>query len=305
MRRVSLILMPDDGGEIRQYRVPVWPLHAFLGAAVLVILLLVGAGLALVRSERSAEANVLLFAENGILRSELLALGGRIDGLDTTVRAHIRLANEARLLAGLPPHGEEAALLGVGGLRREDSAAAGDAPSGVGRTVRFYEDRIEQLSRRLSFQEKSFIEVRDLIEENRQRLDHIPTINPVSGRHFFSSGFGPRRDPFTGRKSYHHGLDICAERGTPFCATADGEVIFSGKNGNLGQTVKVDHGNGFVTVYGHAHALEVRSGQSVRRGDVLGSVGRSGRATGVHLHYEVRQDGRPVNPWSYILDRKG
>ncbi|MBD3237525.1 MAG: peptidoglycan DD-metalloendopeptidase family protein [Candidatus Eisenbacteria bacterium] len=301
MRRVSLIVMPEDGRAVRQYRVPVWPLAAILGALGLGLLLICGAVLALVRSERLDDANGRLFAENETLRSELLALGGRIDGLDATVRAHIRLANDARLLAGLPPYGEEVALLGVGGLH----GTASTSQSGVGRTIHFYEDRIDQLARRLDFQQESLVEVRDLIEENRERLDHVPTINPVLGRHFFSSGFGPRRDPFTGRKAMHNGLDICAERGTPFCATADGTVVFAGRNGNLGNTVKIDHGNGFLTVYGHAHALAVRQGQSVLRGDRLGTVGQSGRATGVHLHYEVRKESHPTNPWPYILDRKG
>lgn len=302
-RRLNLLVVPEQGGQIRQFRVPLWPLYALVAATVFFSVFIVGAGAAYWRLARVARENSELFRENEGLRAELVALGGRIAGLDTTVRSHIRLANDARLLAGLPPYGEEEALLGVGGTRATVAAARPAAQSpAVSRTVEFYQDRIDQLLRQVAFQEASFVEVRALIEENRERLDRIPTINPVQGRYSFSSGFGPRRDPFTGRRALHSGLDLCAAAGTPFCATADGVVSFSGPNGEMGNMVQLDHENGLVTIYGHARSLRVRKGQRVRRGEALGEVGSSGRTTGVHLHYEVRKGGSPINPWPYILD---
>lgn len=302
-RRMNLLLMPEEGGRIRQFRIRLWPVYAAIGVAILLVAFLLGSGAAYLQLVRSERAGAILFQENEALRAELVELGGRINGLDTTVRSHIRLANDSRLLAGLPPYGEELALLGVGGMAATTGGFSQEGLSpAVGRTIGFYQDRLDQLSRQLSFQQESFVEVRDLIEANRERLDHIPTINPVMASHYFSSGFGPRRDPFTGRRAHHNGLDICAESGTPFCATADGVVTMAGKNGRLGNTVKVDHGNEYVTVYGHAETVRVKKGQEVHRGDVLGEVGNTGRSTGVHLHYEVRKGSRPVNPWPYILD---
>jgi murein DD-endopeptidase MepM/ murein hydrolase activator NlpD len=96
-------------------------------------------------------------------------------------------------------------------------------------------------------------------------------------------------------------LDICAAYGTPFCATADGVVTFAAEQSGLGRTVRIDHGNGYSTIYAHASALLVHKGQTVKRGEVIGKVGNSGRTTGIHCHYEVRQGGRPIDPRSYIL----
>jgi len=303
-RRVNLLVVPEQGGQIRQFRVPLWPVYALVAIAVLFSIFVVGSGAAYWRMLRAERHNARLYHENETLRAELVSLGGRINGLDEAMRSHIRLANDTRLLAGLSPYGEEEALLGVGGAAPARPTAEAAMSPPVSRTVEFYSDRLDQLLRQVSFQEASFVEVREIVEQNRARLDHIPTINPVQGRCSFSSGFGQRRDPFTGRRTFHSGLDLCATTGTPFCATADGVVLFAGPNGDLGNTVKVDHENGLATVYGHARSLRVRKGQRVRRGEALGEVGRSGRTTGVHLHYEVRQGDTPVNPSHYILDAR-
>jgi murein DD-endopeptidase MepM/ murein hydrolase activator NlpD len=128
-----------------------------------------------------------------------------------------------------------------------------------------------------------------------------PSIAPVSG--LMTDGFGRRRDPFTGRRAFHKGLDISARRGTPVKAPADGVVVFTGRNGGLGKTVRIAHGFGFTTVYGHLDAIDVEPGDEIRRGEVLGALGNSGRSTGPHLHYEVHVDGKAANPLYYILER--
>jgi murein DD-endopeptidase MepM/ murein hydrolase activator NlpD len=109
-----------------------------------------------------------------------------------------------------------------------------------------------------------------------------------------TDGFGSRTDPFTGRRAFHRGLDISARRGTPVVAPADGVVVFAGRNGGLGKTVRISHGFGFATVYGHLDAIDVEPGQQIHRGAQIGLLGNSGRSTGPHLHYEVHRDGNPV-----------
>ena len=126
-----------------------------------------------------------------------------------------------------------------------------------------------------------------------------PSIAPAAG--LMTDGFGRRRDPFTGRRAFHRGLDISARRGTPVFAPADGVVVFSGRNGGLGRTVRIAHGFGFTTVYGHLDSIVVEPGDEIRRGDEIGALGNSGRSTGPHLHYEVHVDGRAVNPLYYML----
>jgi len=144
----------------------------------------------------------------------------------------------------------------------------------------------------------------ELVEERLimrgQVLSSTPTTAPVLG--LITDGFGMRPDPFTGRKAFHRGLDISARRKTRVLAPADGIVVSAGRNGGLGKVVRVSHGFGYTTVYGHLDKMSVQPGDEVRRGDELGLLGNSGRSTGPHLHYEVHVDGRAVNPLYYILN---
>jgi murein DD-endopeptidase MepM/ murein hydrolase activator NlpD len=117
---------------------------------------------------------------------------------------------------------------------------------------------------------------------------------PVAGH--VTSGFGARRDPMTGEESSHSGLDVGAPEGTPIRVPAGGVVLSAGPKGGYGNAVEVDHGNGLVTLYGHAAELLVSKGEFVQPGQEIATVGSSGRSTGPHLHFEVRVGGRPVDP---------
>ena len=125
---------------------------------------------------------------------------------------------------------------------------------------------------------------------------------PVAGR--VTSGFGQRHDPFTGEPSLHTGLDVGAPEGTPIRVPAGGVVLSAGPRGGYGNAVEVDHGNGLVTLYGHAAEVLVSKGEFVEPGQEIATVGSSGRSTGPHLHFEVRQGGRVVDP-SRVLKKYG
>ncbi len=125
-----------------------------------------------------------------------------------------------------------------------------------------------------------------------------PSLWPVIGA--LSSSFGGRSDPFSGEGAFHTGVDLQAPRGTPVHVTADGVVVSAGWSGSYGKLVVVDHGNGLETYYAHLSQLMVMAGQELRRGQVLGLSGGTGRATGPHLHYEVRLGGTPVNPYKFM-----
>ena len=128
----------------------------------------------------------------------------------------------------------------------------------------------------------------------------VPLASPVRDPHRLTSGFGSRRDPFRKRMGFHQGLDLAAPRGTPIYATAAGSVLRAGRDGAYGNLVELDHGNGVRTVYAHLHEYHVRLGQRVRAGERIGRMGRTGRATGVHLHYEVLVDGKAVDPRRFL-----
>ncbi|MBK7161457.1 MAG: M23 family metallopeptidase [Sphingomonadales bacterium] len=127
----------------------------------------------------------------------------------------------------------------------------------------------------------------------------VPSINPVESMRM-TSQYGYRTDPFQGRRKNHKGLDIAGPIGTPIYATADGIIGRAQWVSGYGKYVEVEHGNAIQTRYGHLSAMNVYSGQRVRKGDIIGFMGSTGRSTGSHLHYEVRIAGEPVNPTSFL-----
>jgi len=141
--------------------------------------------------------------------------------------------------------------------------------------------------------------VRVDVEKRNALAAATPSIWPVHG--WLSSTAGNRSDPFTGENDFHPGLDISADKGDPVYATADGTVTNASMAGNYGNLVIIDHGYGLETRYGHLSAFKIKQGQTVKRGDLIGLVGSTGRATGAHLHYEVRANGRILNPLQLLL----
>jgi murein DD-endopeptidase MepM/ murein hydrolase activator NlpD len=129
-------------------------------------------------------------------------------------------------------------------------------------------------------------------------LAAAPQLWPVSGR--IMSSFGERSDPFNGEGAFHRGIDIGASYGQPIVAPADGVVEFADFRNGYGRTIEIDHGHGITTLFGHLSGFAVSPGQSVTRGDIIGYVGMSGRTTGPHVHYEVRINNTPVNPYKYL-----
>jgi len=138
-------------------------------------------------------------------------------------------------------------------------------------------------------------------KDHTSLLSHLPSLRPVKGG-WISSYYGRRLDPFTKQPSYHYGLDISARTGTEIYAPADGIVTFAAWHGTYGKMLKIDHGNGFKTYFGHAKGFNVKVGQKVKRGDIIAFLGKTGRTTGPHLHYEIRLNNKPINPIKYIIE---
>jgi murein DD-endopeptidase MepM/ murein hydrolase activator NlpD len=140
----------------------------------------------------------------------------------------------------------------------------------------------------------------NFFEDKANILATTPSIWPTKG--YLSSAFAWRDDPFTGIRTFHAGLDVATPSGNPVVATADGTVISRNRDKTGGRTIKINHGRGIVTVYCHLSEFKVKVGQKVKRGQVIGLVGMDGKAVGPHVHYEVRVDGKKVNPYYYILE---
>jgi len=152
---------------------------------------------------------------------------------------------------------------------------------------------------------QSMQEVLAFLQKREKELDSMPSIMPVSNdKVWISCGYGYRMNPFTSKKEFHAAIDIAGPWKTPLLAPADGEVIRVGRNHIIGNYVKIKHGQDIVTSYGHMHSVIVKKGDRVKRKDVIGYMGNTGRSTGTHVHYKVTKDGKHVNPMKYILDRR-
>lgn len=158
---------------------------------------------------------------------------------------------------------------------------------------------LDNLSNRMAFQKKSFDEIELMIKGKEKLLAATPAIQPIANKDLnrIASGFGYRIDPVYKTVKMHAGLDFAAPQGTPIYATADGLVRLSGNTGNgYGNHIIINHGYGYETLYGHQYKIKAKSGQRVKRGELIGWVGSTGKSTGPHLHYEVHKNGRHIDP---------
>lgn len=179
---------------------------------------------------------------------------------------------------------------------------AGNAEAGIGGESTSTENRQDlllDLEVRASTLSSDIDQVQKGFNRQLRKISSTPSIAPVKG--ILTSHFGDRVDPFTGHEAFHDAIDIAAPVGRPIHATADGIVTHAGPSGGLGRAVFLSHGFGIATRYGHMSRVIVHPGERVKRGQVIGYVGTTGRSTGYHVHYEVRLDGHPVNPLPYIL----
>jgi murein DD-endopeptidase MepM/ murein hydrolase activator NlpD len=158
---------------------------------------------------------------------------------------------------------------------------------------------LDTLKSRIKVQQRSYDEVDDLVKNKEKLLSHTPAIQPVSNKDLnrIASGFGYRIDPVYKTTKFHAGLDFSAPQGTPIYATADGTVTTAGSTGNgFGNHVVINHGYGYETLYGHMYRVKATNGQLVKRGEVIGWVGSTGKSTGPHCHYEVHKNGEKIDP---------
>ncbi|MFA9557001.1 peptidoglycan DD-metalloendopeptidase family protein [Evansella sp. AB-rgal1] len=135
--------------------------------------------------------------------------------------------------------------------------------------------------------------------EYEEELKKIPTLMPTSGGRI-TSRFGNRNDPFSGATSFHSGIDIAGPLNSPIYATADGIVLTAGWDGPLGRAITIQHGGTYETIYAHLNSIAVSVGDEVKKGEIIGGMGTTGRSTGVHLHYEIKRNGNYVNPYTYM-----
>ncbi|MBS1535807.1 MAG: M23 family metallopeptidase [Flavobacteriaceae bacterium] len=196
------------------------------------------------------------------------------------------------------PISEEQRKAGFGGVNRYQELEGYDNSELVVSTSK----RMDVIAKELVIQSKSLDEILKLAKEKNKLLAAIPAIQPVKNEQLrqMASGFGYRTDPFTKVRKFHEGMDFSAKTGTPIYATGDGVVARADNTASgYGNHIVIRHGYGYETLYGHLSRYNCRAGQSVKRGDVIGYVGSTGRSEAPHLHYEVHKGGEVVNPLNY------
>ena len=262
-------------------------------AGVAVLPLLVGLGVSNadpVELQTLRLTNESLRLENESYRAATGELADQISSLQSAIT---QLSGQSDL-----DPATKAALTKLPAVIRSRAAGGGGAASAASAAVvttsASPETNFGALKSLLGALEARLESVQSRVSSQQALARATPSIWPVVG--WFSSTFGARKDPFTGGDDFHSGLDIAADKGTKVLATADGTVETAGFNGNYGNSILIDHGYGIATRFGHLSRIAVQQGQTVKRGDIIGYVGATGRATSPHLHYEILLNGSPINP---------
>ena len=296
-KRYTVVLADRTTGVVRRFTVSLRPVVLGVLAAV-TLPMLIGTGAALKARYDVAHlytSHSTLELENASYREATEQLAGQIMALQTAMSD---LGAKAALDPSLQNSMDRLPTVvknrAMGGPTANTTLAL--ATSGLSspeNTFGLLKDLLSGLEDRLQT-------VRTDVDKRNQLAAATPSIWPAHG--WLSSSMGNRADPFTGEKDFHPGLDISADKGDPVYATADGKVVNASAAGNYGNLVVLDHGYGLETRYGHLSAFKVKLDQTVKRGDLLGLVGSTGRATSSHLHYEVRANGRILNPLQLLLN---
>ncbi|HEY7179858.1 MAG TPA: peptidoglycan DD-metalloendopeptidase family protein [Blastocatellia bacterium] len=278
-RSYTFVFAPTSSFPLRKFNVYHKALYAIMGFAIIGLLTvawgvyrLTQHGFVVAQNISLKRHNRELKEENQKAKSDYDQLQSRLAVIDTNLRK----------------------VAEVSGVSRTS-----DISNDIGRGGPNGETKISDVENMTSVLESDLRNIKDVFDRNQIKLSSTPSGWPVRG--YITDGFGTRRNPFDGAGyEPHAGLDIATNYGSAIEATADGRVIFAGAFGGYGNIVVIDHGYGITTRYGHMSQINVRMGQYITRGKVVGAVGSTGRSTGPHCHYEVRLHDRAVNPLSYI-----
>jgi len=298
-RRYTIIVADRTSGVVRRATISVRP-AAITGCALLALPILIGMGAAWKAKSDIAALEVshqTLEIENANYRAATEALAeqtGALQSAITDIGARSALdPNVAKSMDKLPAVVKSRAM---GGSTEFTTTARKTLSS-----MMTPEDTFGLLRTLLEGIESRLDTVRKKVEQRNALANATPSLWPVTG--WLTSRMGPRQDPVTGEADYHSGLDIAGERGQTVYATAAGVVTHVGYQGAYGKLIVIDHGFGLETRYGHLSEYKVTQGDSVKRGDIIGNVGATGRATGYHLHYEVLANGKLLNPLQLLTQR--
>jgi murein DD-endopeptidase MepM/ murein hydrolase activator NlpD len=299
-RRYTVVIADRSSGVVRRFTIPLRPtLLTVAGGIALPILIGLGARWsARVELDQVRSSNAALVVENGSYRTATGELTAQIQSLETVIndlgaRSELDPA-QARAMQKLPAVVRTRASGGTSPQNAAIAEIAKAALSSPEDTFGVLRDLLQGLENRLRY-------VRRDVEKREALANATPSIWPAYG--WLTGRFGGRADPFTGEPANHQGIDISTEKGDPVYATADGAIESASYNGDYGNLMVIRHDFGLATRYGHLSAFVAKPGQRVKRGDVIGRVGSTGRSTGAHLHYEILANGKLINPLQLLTQQ--
>ena len=300
--RWTFLLVRDGHSTVKQYSLSSRLLRILVGGGLLAALFLIGYAVTIGVDGYARLQSAQLDTRNTVLQDELQQFRTRVDHLESTLN-HIA-QNDARFrsIAGLESIDSEVLQAGVGGpgLIGPEAHSLWTIDPSISENLFEVSYDLNQLERRARLLSSSLAEATDSVLAHRDLLESTPSILPTPG--WLSSSYSESRmHPIHNRPLPHPGVDISAPKGTSIYAAAKGQVIRAGWVVGYGLTIEIDHGFGYVTLYGHASELVASQDEEVQRGDVIARVGSTGIATSPHLHYEVRVQGIAQNPANFIL----
>ena len=234
------------------------------------------------------------------ITKNLQILKERLNEIDENVNQIEEKDLAIRSYAGMPEIDKEIRKLGIGGRSIESAKIFDNFAPVINKELATLELDVEKLSREVKLELNSYSSIYEKVQEDIRRIAMIPSIRPVE-EGYLNSTFGYRNDPIDNVKRFHQGQDITVKTGTPIYAPADGIVKRAYYAGGFGNHIKLQHGAGYTTLYAHLSKIKVKHGQKVKRGDIIGLTGNTGRSTAPHLHYEIHHNGKPQNPLDYFF----
>ena len=227
-------------------------------------------------------------------------LSKKLVDLDNKIGIIEEKDNAVRAYAGMPKIDKDIRKLGIGGYSHEVDNFSDNLAPVVNEELAILEMDIQKLSRQVNLELSSYNTIYEKVQDNIHRINGIPSIRPVDGG-YLNSTFGYRIDPIDNVRRFHQGQDITVKSGTPIYAPADGIVKRAYYVGGFGNHIKIQHSSGYTTLFAHLSKIKVKYGQQVKRGDIIGLTGNTGRSTAPHLHYEIHHNGKPENPLDYFF----
>ena len=224
------------------------------------------------------------------LQDDVAAMSGNMKSIEEKDKA-------IRTYADMPQIDKDIRKLGIGGVRLAENTSVDDV---LTNRIKSLEMDVQTLSRKVKLELSSYSDIYNKVTEDVKMIHAIPSIRPIAGG-YLNSNFGYRKDPLNDKVRFHYGQDITINSGEVVLAPADGIIKEARYRGGYGNVVKIDHGYGYNTLFGHLSTFNVKRGQKVKRGNIIGKSGNSGRSTAPHLHYEVHHYGTPQNPLDYFF----